>query len=302
MTRWSEYPKHGTRLAVLCLAACVGIACLPATAMAQGAKSKKGADSGEKKKGTIAEVEKKGKTATLTIEESDGEKFEVQVNAKTNFVVHAKGDISLFKHGGMHVSSEDVVRNPGNNYLHGKKFKIHLGGKGPGERMEQDPNSAEVCHIAGAVIDADDESFTFEAEGTPYRVAFDPGGVDVSIESIEVEHAVKGAQVEVEGATRAGKFIPTAITVTLEKQMTASEAFPGGDKKSAKKKAVGKSTKTTAKNDKGDKSDKGDDADKGKGGSTDPFGVLDGGSPKKDTKKPKPAPKKDKKPVDGDMN
>jgi hypothetical protein len=294
-----------TGLVILWGAAFACCACLPSAASAQGAKSKKGADS-TKKTGKVAEVEKKGKTATLTIEESDGEKFDVLVTAKTNFIVNGKGDVSFFTHGSMFVSSDEVVRNPANNYLHGKKFTIYLGGKGPGERVEPDPLNPEVCKIAGTVINADEESFTFEAQGTPYKVGFDTGGVDISVESTDPEHAAVGSPVEVEGTTRSGKFHPTAIVVTLDKPMSASEVFAAGDKKSAKGKAGAKTAgkKTTAKTDKGgDKSaDKGDD-DKGKG-SADPFGVLDGGSGKKDAKKGKTPPaKKDKKPVDdSDMN
>lgn len=299
MPRWSELHRNGTGLVVLGILACC-LACLPATASAQGSKSKKGADA-EKKTGTIAEVQKKGKSATLVIEQADGDKFEVQVAAKTNFIVNGKGDVSFFKHGNMFVTSDEVVRNPANNYLHGKKFTIHLGGKGPGERVEQDPNNPEVCHIAGPVVDADDESFTFEAEGTPYRVGFDQGGIDISVESIDPEHAKVGAPVEVEGATRSGKFIPTAIVVNLDKPMSATEVFAGNEKKKSKTGSKTTSKKTTAKTDKSDKNaDKGDDSADKKPANADPFGVLDSGA-KKDAKK-KPAPKKDKKSADGDMS
>ena len=264
MPRWSDLPRNGTGLVVLWCAACAWTVCLPAAASAQGAKSKKGAADGEKKTGKIAEVEKKGKTATITIEESDGEKFEVLINSKTNFIVNGKGDVSFFKHGGMSVSSDEVVRNAATNYLHGRKFTIHLGGKGPGERLEQDPGNPELCKIAGTVVDADEESFTFQAEGTPYKVGFDQGGVDISVESTEPEHAVVGAQVGSSKERHAGKFHPTAIVVTLEKPMTATEAFGSGDKKSAKSKTGSNKTagkKTTSKADKVDKTaDKGDDA------------------------------------------
>ncbi len=305
MPRLSVLHRNWTGLVVLWSAAFACCACLPTAASAQGAKSKKGAADGAKKTGKVAEVEKKGKTATLTIEESDGEKFDVVITAKTNFIVNGKGDVSFFKHGSMFVSSDEVVRNPANDYLHGKKFTIYLGGKGPGERVEPDPMNPEVCKIAGSVVDADEESFTFEAQGTPYKVGFDPAGVDISVESTDPEHAAVGSPVEVEGTTRSGKFHPTAIVVTLDKPMSASEVFAAGDKKSAKSKTGAKTAgkKTTAKTDKGgDKSaDKGDD-DKGKG-SADPFGVLDNGSGKKDAKKKTPPAKKDKKPADdSDMN
>ena len=59
-------------------------ACLPAGAWAQASKSKKGPEKGQHKTGKIAQVDKKGKAVTLTIEEPDGEKFDVMVTAKTN--------------------------------------------------------------------------------------------------------------------------------------------------------------------------------------------------------------------------
>jgi hypothetical protein len=314
MPRLSIRHRNLAGLAFLSGVAVVLSACLPAITSAQSGKAKKGAAEPEKKSGTIAAVEKKGKTATITVEEADGEKFDVPINAKSNFVVHGKGDTTFFKHSGLFVSADDVVRNPTNGYMHGRKFKIFIGGKGPGERLEQDPLSAEVCKIAGPVVDADDESFSFEAEGGVHKVGLDPAGVDVSVESTEIDHAVVGSEIEVAGTTRAGKFSPTGITVTLEKPMSATEAF-AGEKKTAKSKSGSKTTgkKTTAKNDKADKTgDKGADAnDKGKVDTKDPFGVNkvddnDDGSKKdpKDTKPGKtPAPKKPKKPAtNSDMN
>ncbi len=229
---------------------------LPAGAWAQGAKSKKGADA-EHKTGTVAQIEKKGKTATLTIEESDGEKFDVLVTAKTNFVVKGKGDAAFFKHAHVFVSADDVVMNEGNKYLFGKKFTIHLGSKSPAETFEPNATNPSVYQIAGPVVDCAEDSFSFEAFGTPYKVGFEQGVVpEVSVESTEPEHAAVGGAVEVEGTTRGGKFVPTAILVTLEKPMSADEVFAGGDKKASKKSTpASKSAKKVTKSDKG-KADK----------------------------------------------
>jgi hypothetical protein len=201
------------------------------------------------------------------------------------------------------VSAGDIVLNPANKYLFGKKFMIHLGHKAPADRFEPDPTNPSVYQIAGQVVDCAEDSFTFEADGTPYKVNFEQGVVpDISVESTDPEHAAVGAPVEIEGTTRGGKFHPTAIVVTLEKPMVADEVF-ANDKKSAKSKhgASSKTAKKTSKADK-DKADK--TAAKGdegaseeplKGGSSDPFGVLD--KDKKNGKKSKTAPKKDKKPA-----
>jgi len=228
------------------------------------------------------------------------------VNAKTNFVVKGRGDAAFFKHSNVFVSAENIVMNPGNKYLFGKKFTVHLGNKPPAERFEPDPNNPSVYQIAGPVVDCAEDSFTFEAGGTSYKVNFEQGVVpEISVESTEPEHAAVGSAVEVEGTTRGGKFHPTAIQVTLEKPMVADEVFAAGDKKSAKSKHASKSAKKTTKPDKDkDKAEK--SAEKGEVGTTgeplkpgttsDPFGLLD--KDKKDSKKGKtPPPKKDKKPA-----
>ncbi len=210
--------------------------CLPAGARAQASKSKKGPEK-EHKTGTIAQVEKKGKTATLTIEESDGEKFDLMVTAKTPLLIKGRGDVGFFKHSPVFVSSDSVVMNEGNKYLHGKKFTIHLGGKPPAEVFGPSETSPEVYNIAGPVVDSAEDSFTFEALGTTYKVGFDQGvAPDIDVESTEPEHAAVGSSVEVEGMTKAGKFLPSSITVTLEKPLASDDVFAGGDKKNAKSK------------------------------------------------------------------
>src|SRR5262245_47674231 len=74
----------------LVIAALAGGILLPATAWAQ---TKKKAANDEKKSGKIAAVEKKGKAANVTVEEADGEKFDVLVSGKMKFVVNGTGDV-----------------------------------------------------------------------------------------------------------------------------------------------------------------------------------------------------------------
>jgi hypothetical protein len=226
----------------------------------------------------------------------------VLVTAKTNFLIKGRGDATFFKHSNVFVSADDIVMNAGNKYLFGKKFTIHLGHKPPAEAFEPDQTNPSLYRIAGPVVDCAEDSFTFEAGGTPYKVNFEQGVVpEIAVESTEPEHAAVGAAVEVEGTTKAGKFHPTAIAVTLEKAMVADEVFAGSDKKSAKSKSSKSAKKNMSKTDKtgkdkADKSaDKGDDAAAGEPvKNNDPFGVLDN----KDGKKGKAAPpKKDKKPA-----
>jgi hypothetical protein len=272
------------------------------SAPAQATK-KKGPEP-EKKSGKIAEIEKKGKAATLTIEESDGEKFDVQLTPKSpRFVVNGRGDIGFFKHANVFVSSESIVRNPGNNYLFGSKFTIHIGGKPPAQRFEQDPTNPAIYHIAGPVIDCTEDSFSVDGPDGQYKVGFEQNvNPEITIESTEPEHATVGAEVEVEGVTRGGKFLPSSVVVTLDRPLVADEVF-GNDKKGKKAAASKTASKKNSKTDKADKSgDKsGDDAAAGDAPKqpADPFGVLGDKKDAKDAKKGKTAPpaKKDKKPA-----
>jgi|GEM_PF-2147370 len=284
---------------------CVALAictCLAAGAWAQASKSKKGPGN-EHKTGTISHVDKKGKAATLTIEESDGEKFDVMVSAKTNLMIKGRGDASFFKHSPVFVSSEKLVMS--NNYLFGSEFTVHLGSKPPAENFSPNETNPNVYSIAGPVVDSAEDSFLVEVQGKQYKVGFEQGKVpEISVESTDPEHAAVGASVEVEGATKGGKFLPTSIAVTLDKPLVGDEVFSAGDKKNSKSKAKTTSKKVANKSDKADKGDKAMDKDDQpaaandpfKKESNDPFGV--GGGDKK--KKATPAPKK--KPANNDSD
>ena len=325
MPRSCAFPGNRTRRArrwSVALVVMTGCVFLPILASAQGSKSKKslddltqalksrkGAAGSEKKSGKISEAERKGKACNLIIEQTDGEKLSVLVSPKIHFVVHGKGDATFLKHKNVSVSSDTVVMNAANQYLFGRKFTVHLGSNPPEPQFERDANSAEVVHIAGPVTDFSDESFVFTVNGTPYTVNFEKGvPPEVTVESTDTDHAIVGSPVEVEGSSRAGKFHPTAVIVTLERPMVADEVF-ASEKKSAKSKA-GSSSKTAkkpAKNDKADKTDKGDKDDKADksddstssdplNSNSDPFNVLK----KKGSKKAKSGGAKPKKPVDPD--
>lgn len=303
MRRWLASAGQRSRLlAALAALAVTGWTLVPTAVFAQAGKSKKSsAAETSKRSGKIAEVEKKGKAATLTVEEADGEKFPVQIAPKTKFVVNGKGDAAFFKLPHVSVSSERIVMNPGNNYLFGKTFTVYLGAGAPEPTFERDPNSPEVCHIAGPVVDADDESFTINVSGTPYKINLEKGAApDISVVSTDAAHAAVGAEIEVEGTTRAGKFHPTSVVVNLDRPMVADEVLASGDKKGAKTKSAGKTkpAKKTARS-KSDDGDAGIDGDAPAGEpikqGSDPFNVLNKGNKKESKKggtKPVPQPKK----------
>jgi hypothetical protein len=310
MSRFSLHRRNP--FAPLCrrlvaVAVAAGCLLLPAFVSAQ-AKKKAGPDH-EKKTGKVAEVEKKGKASILTVEESDGEKFEVLVSGKMKFVVNGTGDAGFFKYPKASVTSDSVFT--ANRQYFGKKFTIHIGHVPPA-MFEPDENNAEVFHIAGPIVDCDDASFTIDVGGQPWKINFEQGAdLTVAIVSSEPEHAVVGSPVEVEGATRAGKFHAASVVVNLDRPLVADDLLAAeGEKKPGKSRSTAASkTKKGAKTDKKDKGDKEETADKGDDPpastdpikpSTDPFGVL---NDKKGPKKKAPAPKpKAKKPADGDVD
>jgi hypothetical protein len=288
----------------LAIVASTAFAFLPAVDAAQS-KSKKGSADHEKKTGKVAEVEKKGKACTIKVAEADGETFDLNVAAKTRFVVNGKGDSGFFKYPRAFVSSKSVFLNSANGQFFGKKFTIHLG-KEPAAMFEPEENNPEVYHIAGEIVNCDASSFTINSNGTVQKVNFEQGADEtVDIESTDPDHALVGSEVEVEGTTKGGKFIPLNIVVTLDKPLVADEVMAASEKKPGKAKPTSKTPKKTAKTDKGDAGDKEDTAENGDENpagkplqpASDPFEVK-----KKDPKKKTPAKAKPKKPVDPDSD
>jgi hypothetical protein len=289
------------------LAAILGAGCIFLPALASAQAKKKAANDHEKRTGKVFEVEKKGKTASLIVEEADGEKLKVDVTSKMKFMVRGTGDSGFLKHPKAVVSSDSVFA--ANRQFFGKKFTVHLGNS-PAALFEQDENNAEVYHIAGPIVDCDETSFAINVAGEPYKVNFEQGAeLSVAIESTDPDHASVGSPVEVEGTTRGGKFHATSVVVNLERPLVADEVFAAGDKKGPKSKttAASKTAKKPAKSgDKGDKEDmpeKTDDtpatADPLKPGSnSDPFGVLKDNNKKDPKKKPAPVKPKPKKPTE----
>jgi len=269
--------------------------------MAQG-KSKKAPAGSDKRNGKIAEIEKKGKTATLTIEEADGEKFPVHVTSRVKMMITGKGDAAFLKHPRTFVSSEKIFT--ANGQFFGKKFTVHLGNP-PESRFEPEPDNPEVYHVAGSIVECDDAWLSLDVGGAVERVNFEQGAVvDVTVESTDPDHAAVGSEVEVEGITKGGKFTPTAVAVNLEKPLVADEVFSGHDKKGSKSKAAAKTAKKPAKGDKPDKDEKGDDeASSDPLKPSTPFSDLDKKDSKPSKKKATSGKPKAKKPVDeGEAN
>lgn len=257
----------------------------PGIATAQGAKGRKGTEP-DKIAGTVTEVERKGKTATLKIEKEDGGKLEVLVTPRMKFTVTGRGDSSLLQPKTI-VSSERVVKS--NDELFGHEFIVHIGAA-PQFSLQRDADGGDWFHVCGQVLAADPKSMTlsFGPENGTQRIAFEEGmPIAITVNSNDTELVTEGSKVELEGATRGAKFLPSRVMVTLEKPLTADDLQAlTHDKKSAKKGATAaKGAKKTGKT-------KTDDSDASPTDSTsDPFGVLgkkDGGAKSGD----KPAPEK----------
>lgn len=243
----------------------------PSIVSAQGAKSKKAAPEAEKKTGKIASVEKKGKAATLTIELEDGGKLEVLVTAKLPFSVSGPGDAGYLQPK-VFISSDSVIMS--NNELFGRQFTVHLGNNPPPQAKKD--ATADVYHVCGQIVSADNESMTvnFGTAGTK-KVSFEQGAnLTVAVQSTDPDLAAEGAAVEVEGTTRGAKFLPSKVSVTLEKMPAAEEVF-AGDKKGAKAKATA-TAKPSATPKKSGKTSKDEPSGDPIGKASDPFGVLNG--------------------------
>ena len=270
----------------LCLLLLAGLAGSPAAAFAQGAKGKKGAEA-EKVTGKVTEVERKGKAATLTVEKDDGGTLEVAVTTKLPVLVTGKGDQSCIQPKAWVTSQQAVLAN---QELFAKSFTVYLG-KAPPAHCGSDPMSMEVYQISGQVTAAGSEAFVLNCgdEFGTHRVSFEQGArIDVTVNSSEHDLIEAGNKIELEGMTRAGKFVPSKATVTVEKLLTGDDLFP--DAKKAKKGAPAAKTAGTAK--KTGKKDEPEGDAAAAGNSGDPFGVLGNDAKKAPDKK---AP--DKKPA-----
>lgn len=258
---------------------------VPGAAFAQGSKSKKSGSDTEKILGTVSSVEKKGKTAKLTVTKKDGgDDIEINILPKTAFAVVASGDVTFLRPQNM-VSAEALVSN---DKLFAGTFTVYVGIK-PEPKMQQDPMNESCYRICGLITAADKDGLVVDLPGGPQQVLFEQAGnVKVTVNSGDAALAAEGAPVELEGATKVGKFLPSKITVTLAEPFKAEDVF-ANDKSSAASKAkaaaaaktaaskTSKTTKTTKT--KEDAAAPGDPAASVQ--AADPFGVIK----KKDTKK-----------------
>lgn len=246
----------------------LALSCLvPIMASAQGTKSRKTGSSGpEKITGKVASVEKKGRAAKLTVEKDDGEKLELNVTPKTALSVVGKGDADCLRANQM-VSAEATLSN---GKLFGSAFTVFVGSQ-PQPKFQQDPNSPMSYEVCGQVTDADKESVTLDFGGDVgvKKVLFEAAGIVVTVNSADAGLATEGAPVEMEGNIRAGKFLPTKITVTLDKGLTADEVYSTTKTKAVTKKTAAKPARTKVA-----KSTEDAPADEPAGEAADPFGVI----------------------------
>lgn len=232
-----------------------------------GQTKKKNIDT-QKRSGKISAIVKKGKAADVTVEQEDGDKLEVKVTTKMEFVVTGKGDATFFRPRNM--ASAEAIMSP-QRQLIAREFTVYLGPKQPGASVQRDPNAMDVYRICGEIGDADKESVTLNLGGEfgVQKVLFESSLTPlVNVSSSDADHAPEGAEVEVEGTERAGKFLPSKVTVSLSEPMKADEVFGSKEKTKAGSKTASKTkSKSTTKSK--------DDSPTGAsvGDATDPFGL-----------------------------
>jgi hypothetical protein len=266
-------------LRTLALAGLIVIPLSSGDLSAQGGKAKKGQEV-EKFAGKVTEIEKKGKAVRLVIEKEAGGNLDLLVTPKLKVVVTGKGDQSLFQTRTW-VSSESLVL--ANNELFGRQFTVHYG-NAPPPQCRPDPKASDVYLMSGQIVAVSEEALTLHCgrERENVKVAFEKGAaVEIAVSSNNPEFFTEGAAVGVEGTTHNGKFLPSQLTMVLEKPLTADDLLTlAGDKKATKAKPAAnprgnkKGPKTTIEPVEGEPI----------GSASDPFGVLGDKGDKKDAK------------------
>lgn len=239
------------------------LACSGHVAEAQGKAQRKGPEA-EKISGKITQVEAKGKAATLTVAGDGGQTLEVLLTAKTRFSVSAPGELANIQPK-MFLVAERAVES--NNLLFARKFDLYVGGQTPPATIQRDPKSPEVFYIAGMVTGTDKEGVMLNVGGALKPIRFEQGGApEIRVFTNQIELIKEGAEIEMEGNTRNGKFLPSNVVVSLEEPLSADEL--AGRKAKVPPKATAKSTP------RGKKTAGGDPAATEGASGDDPFGFA----------------------------
>jgi hypothetical protein len=277
-------PSAQARIQGIRAAALVGLTLLaipPMELLAQGGKSRKGGEI-ESFAAKVTEIEKKGKAQRLVVEKEAGGSLDLLVTPKVKVAVTGKGDQSLFQSRAW-VSSESLVLV--NNELFGHQFTVHYGDAPPAQ-CRPDPKASDVYLMAGQILTASEEALTVNCgQGREHvKVAFEKGAaVEIAVSSNKPEFIKVGMALELEGATYNTRFIPSSLTIALEKPLTADEVQTIlGEKKPARSKpsANGRGAKRLPRKNTTIEPVDGDPI----GTASDPFGVLGDKGDKKDSK------------------
>lgn len=224
---------------VVCLLAATLLTFPASSALAQAKGQRKGPEA-EKISGKITGVEAKGKAATLTVEGDGGQTLEVLLTAKTRLSVSAPGELANIQPKTFLVAERAVESN---NLLFARKFDLYLGGQTPAATIQRDPKAPEVFYIAGMVTGIDKEGVLLNVGGALKPVRFEQGAPpEIRVFSSQIDLIREGAEIEMEGNTRNGKFLPNSVLVSLDAPLTAEE-LSGRKPKAAPKTAAKGATK-----------------------------------------------------------
>lgn len=252
---------------------------LPQAGWAQAQKGRKTGPELEKISGKIKEIDIKGKAANLVIDRDDGgEPLEILVTAKLKLQISAPADVNLL------APKQSIVARgafESNKEWFAKRFEIYHGSAPPvaGVHAEQDQGGSFL--IAGALLAHENGKLLINAGGKQVPLNFEQGAnPEITVYSSQIELAREGSAIEVEGSTRAGKFLPQKVAIHLENPLTPEDFAPRKpEKKTPPPKTAGKSKKGT----KDPKTEDEPEAPAGEFDPDDPFGVNKKGG--------KPAPK-----------
>ena len=207
------------------LSVCVLAPALPVVAQANKTAKKPGSEP-EVVTGKITQVEKKGKTAILSIEKegaAEGEaKLEVLLTPTINFGIHQTGDSNFLRPNVM-ISGQGAAAKDGKS-LSLSEVTVHIGYRPNPQVVREFENIFQVCgQIVGA--DAMQKNFLVNfGQGPPMRVTVEMGAT-IKASTQDTDIIPENAKVTVEGITRGGKFLVHKVTVKLDSQLTAEEAF-----------------------------------------------------------------------------
>lgn len=190
------------------------------------------------KQGRVLEVQVKGKTRTLVIETTEGDKFEIRVTPTFDFSIVGQGDAG-FVRPGVFISSKGVQTQDKIFLTSLDVYVLPKGKRPPAGRVEKADamkgDSLNVYNVSGEVTSVgpaegypDFTALGLKLTGRAPQVWLEQG-YQVKVYITDAERVTAGADAEVAlKPLRGGKFTPVAVRVYHEGAFDSAAVF--GDK------------------------------------------------------------------------